>query len=232
MEVWRAGFWKNWNHRTRFWGAKRRLLKHWDRCRQYWGAKRRLWKNWKCCMQIWGAKRRLWKNWSRRRWFWGAKRRLLKTLNRRFWGMKRRLVKNLNRRFWGVKCRLLKNWPQPSFEARGARFWKMEYPPVWRREVPVFENLTLQTFSFLSGHHLGSIFLVGNSKNFLGLCPRTPFNELAWLARILIETQILQRISGELHFSYRESKKISWGLRPRPPSLLGSLRSPKSLSRH
>ena len=131
------------------------------------------------------------------------------------WGMKRRLVKNLNRRFWGVKCRLLKNWPQPSFEARGARFWKMEYPPVWRREVLVFENLTLQSFSFLSGHHLGSIFLVGNSKNFLeGFAPGPLLTSSLGSPESLSRRKSCREFPGSCIFLIGNPRKFPGGFAP------------------
>ena len=55
--------------------------------------------------------------------------------------------------FWSA-CRLLfKKGIPPGLKAWSAGFWKFDPPSV---------------FFFIGAYHLGSIFLVGNSKNFLG----------------------------------------------------------------
>ena len=158
LEAWSAGFWKNWNRRRRYSGAKRRFWKIWyrhrrfwkttpERRRRHWGVKCRFLKNWKChflkrvapAFEIWKlpvlryAALALEKFKPR---FWGVKRRLWKNWNRRRQnsGVKHRLLKkntDRRRRHWGVKRRLLKNWKCSVLKCVAPTFLnKMETPDI------------------------------------------------------------------------------------------------------
>ena len=96
---------------------------------------------------------------------------------------------------------------------------------------PFFLTNIDNDFSFLCGHQRWSIFLVGNSKHFPRGFDHGPlFNELASLATIL-RRKFCKEFLGSSIFTVGNPKLFPGASPPEPSSLLGSLRSPKSLLR-